>query len=358
MDTTGPPPPAPSVVEMKHVDDTATLMETENGAVVDHTMVSPTGPVQPIVPGGASSEHGPMVGEMVHPSLSGTHHAHQQQQQQQHHHQQPTMSSVLVDINEFAEDLDLRLGRANGNIYHRKQGVPGVHDGQIMVRLKKKRFIVIDYGVIPTESDMQAAALDAHISTPDGCGRQKCITNECTKVGVPVLLYDSEPNEPPSLYMRSGLCFTCQRNLNEKRRTQRKRKSDVVEPPPAPTVTQTGYHYGGPKKFKLDGDVMDLSSDAIIINGPVGGVKVHGEGYSFQEIASDLQRIVREATHDTDRLVSTVSASTTDNSSAVAFAAAAAAAGVQSVARSRNPWARRSRWVTLLWLLGPIRAVT
>jgi hypothetical protein len=49
---------------------------------------------------------------------------------------------VILPLEDFAEDLDLRLGRANGNIYHRRGGIEGIHDGQVMVRLKKKRFIV------------------------------------------------------------------------------------------------------------------------------------------------------------------------------------------------------------------------
>jgi len=241
---------------------------------------------------------------------------------------QQTESSVLLPLEEFAEDLDLRLGRANGNVYQRKNGVEGVHDGQIMVRLKKKRFIVIDYGVVPTDNDVRSAALNPHVSTPDGAGKQKCITPECTKIGVPVLLYDSEPSEPASLYMRSGLCFTCQRVLNEKRRTQRKRKSDVVDPAQASQVSQGAYAMG-PKKFKMNGEIMELSPDAIIINGPVDGAKMHGEGYGFAEIGTDLQSCMRVATTDTDRLLEAVSNSASNESnpsSAVAFAAAAATA--------------------------------
>ncbi|VEU45197.1 unnamed protein product [Pseudo-nitzschia multistriata] len=147
-------------------------------------------------------------------------------------------SRVSLPLEEFAEDLDLRLGRANGNIYQRREGIEGVHDGQVMVRLKKKRFIIIDYGIVPTEHDLQSSALNPHTTVPLGAGVTKCTGKvpsgpepgaplvSCKKIGVPVLLYDSEPEEPPSLYLRSGLCFTCQRNLNEKRRTQRKRPSD------------------------------------------------------------------------------------------------------------------------------------
>eukprot|EP00533_Pseudo-nitzschia_delicatissima_P001168 CAMPEP_0116090470 /NCGR_PEP_ID=MMETSP0327-20121206/6993_1 /TAXON_ID=44447 /ORGANISM="Pseudo-nitzschia delicatissima, Strain B596" /LENGTH=537 /DNA_ID=CAMNT_0003581765 /DNA_START=57 /DNA_END=1670 /DNA_ORIENTATION=+ len=157
----------------------------------------------------------------------------QQQSQQQ---QQQQEIQVVLPLEEFAEDLELRLGRANGNIYQRRTGIEGMHDGQVMVRLKKKRFIVIDYGIVPHEQDLQAAAMHPNISVPLGAGVTKCTGKvaseqggplvQCKKVGVPVLLYDSEPDQPPSLYLRSGLCFICQRNLNEKRRTQRKRPSE------------------------------------------------------------------------------------------------------------------------------------
>ena len=155
----------------------------------------------------------------------------------------PSNVQVHLPLEDFAEDLDLCLGRVNGNIYQRKPGVNGVHDGQVMVRLKKKRFIVIDYGIVPNEHDLQASAMSPHINVPLGGGVTKCTGKvagpvdpanpgatptlvPCKKIGVPILLHDSEPDQPPSLYLRSGLCFICQRNLNEKRRTQRKRPSE------------------------------------------------------------------------------------------------------------------------------------
>jgi hypothetical protein len=241
-------------------------------------------------------------------------------------------SQVVLPLEEFAEDLDLRLGRANGNIYHRRPGVEGVNDGQVMVRLKKKRFIVIDYSILPNEDDLQTAAMTAHISCPQGAGKQKCATPECPKVGVPVLLYDSDPNEPASLYLRSGLCFTCQRNLNEKRRTQRKRTSDVVG-------TSVLYAVGpGQKKFKMNGGIMELQSDAIILNGPpIDGAKSVRDGFGFHEIGVDLSACARRAAHDTDRLLNAVSSNTTTapttttnngTDSAADIAATAAAAAV------------------------------
>jgi hypothetical protein len=207
---------------------------------------------------------------------------------------------VILPPEEFAEDLDIRLGRANGNIYHRKAGVEGVHDGQVMVRLKKKRFVILDYSIIPNENDVQAAQNASHITIPPGAGKTSCTNTDCNKVGVPVLLYDSDPSEPPSLYMRSGLCFTCQRNLNEKRRTQRKRPSDASGR--AGGMAHDGSVFGSTsisKKFKL-------APGSIVIH-PIDGLRPHGDGYGFGEIGSDLQAILGDIANDTHRLLNAVS---------------------------------------------------
>jgi hypothetical protein len=234
---------------------------------------------------------------------------------------------IVVPLEEFAEDLDLRLGRANGNIYHRRPGVEGLHDGQVMVRLKKKRFIIIDYSIVPNDEDIQAAAMSPNITCLPGAGKQKCATPECPKVGVPVLLYDSDPNEPASLYLRSGLCFTCQRNLNEKRRTQRKRSSDAIG-------NSVLYAVGpGQKKFKINGGIMELNSDAIILNGPpADGAKCVRDGYGFHEIGLDLTSFARRGAHDTERLINAVSSNTTTTNGTSTDTAADMAATAAAVA--------------------------
>jgi hypothetical protein len=226
------------------------------------------------------------------------------------------MTQVQLDPEDYAEDLEIHLGRANGNVFQRKSGVEGVHDGQIMVRLKKKRFIILDYSIEPTDVDLQAAEMSPHISIPVGAGKTKCISPSCTKVGVPVMLYDSEPHEPASLYLRAGLCFQCQRNLNEKRRTDRKRTPGGEAKESGPSL----IYAVGPsnKKFKLNGKTIHLNSDAIIINGAVEGTKHYGEGYGFQEIGVDLYNLAREAASDTERLVNSVSSSTASAAAAVA----------------------------------------
>merc|ERR1712174_192301 len=85
---------------------------------------------------------------------------------------------------EFEEDVMNRLGLANGNVYQRKPGLEGVHDGQIMVRLKKKRFIVIDYSISP---EKVKPIFSRHVIIPPGAGREKCHQSDCTKVGIPIL---------------------------------------------------------------------------------------------------------------------------------------------------------------------------
>jgi hypothetical protein len=217
------------------------------------------------------------------------------------------MSQVVLSPDSFAVDLEMNLGRANGNVYQRQPGIPGVNDGQIMVRLKKKRYIIIDYSIKPNEADFHEAELSPHIAIPEGAGQVQCTAPNCSKVGVPVLLYDSEPGEPASLYLRSGLCFQCQRDLNEKRRTDRKR----------PVKANQQYNVDGPsiiyaigpsqKKFKLNGKTIHLHSDALIINGSVEGTKHFRDGYGFQEIGVDLHQSVQEAVMDTEQLLHSVS---------------------------------------------------
>lgn len=223
--------------------------------------------------------------------------------------------SVILPPEEFAEDLEQRLGRANGNVYHRREGVDQVHDGQIMVRLKKKRYIVIDYGIVPSEADRQLAAVTSHISCPEGAGKQQCVTPECAKVGVPVLLYDSAPEETASLYLRSGLCFTCQRMLNEKRRTNRKRKDETPG---------GAYAYSSPAPSAKK---MKVPPGAIIIPQPppASGIKHHADGFGYSEIGEDLQAAVREAADSTNHLVA-AAAGGDGSTTAVAVAAAVAAA--------------------------------
>lgn len=210
--------------------------------------------------------------------------------------------SIFLRPEEFAEDAESRLGRANGNTYQRKPGVDNVHDGQIMIRLKKKRYIIIDYGYTPTAHDYEIAKSVPHIGIPNGAGTMVCSTKECNRIGVPVLLYDTEPNEPMSLYLRGGLCFSCQRSLNEKRRTQRKRKSDG---PPAGEarmggdMPSIGSESGNSSRFKYNNQVVQLSSEAVVINGPVDGTRTRGPDYRCPEIGSDLLSIVSELSQET-----------------------------------------------------------
>ncbi len=71
--------------------------------------------------------------------------------------------TVVLPFEEFRHDLEVKLGRANGNVFIRKQGVEGHHDGQIMVRLKKKRFIILDYSIVPTQADIDYGLITQNI---------------------------------------------------------------------------------------------------------------------------------------------------------------------------------------------------
>lgn len=179
-----------------------------------------------------------------------------------------------------------------------------------MVRLKKKRFIIIDYGYIPKPEDYAISNASSHISIPEGAGQQRCATKDCPRIGVPVMLYDSEPSEAMSLYLRGGLCFSCQRAVNEKRRTKRKRKPE--EGLPFGEVNLGGGGGSGDmrslgssgSRFKVNNEVVELNSDAIIINGAVAGTRSRGPGYQHPEIGVDLVQIMADLQKDTISLVS------------------------------------------------------
>mmetsp|Transcript_19340 Transcript_19340/g.40772 ORF Transcript_19340/g.40772 Transcript_19340/m.40772 type:complete len:345 (-) Transcript_19340:174-1208(-) len=212
-------------------------------------------------------------------------------------------TTIFLRPEEFAHDAESRLGRANGNTYQRKPGIENIHDGQIMVRLKKKRFIILDYGYIPNDHDHEIANAVPHISIPKGAGTAKCATKECPRVGVPVLMYDSEPNEPMSLYLRGGLCFSCQRNLNEKRRTQRKRKAEEGTSSEAQGGAPSDPTGNGRSRFKFNDQIVELNPDAVVINGPVDGARTRGPDYRCPEIGSDLIRIVSDLNQETRALL-------------------------------------------------------
>ncbi|KAL3781129.1 hypothetical protein HJC23_001436 [Cyclotella cryptica] len=225
-------------------------------------------------------------------------------------HAPPPACPLLLSPQDFAHDAEQRLGRANGNTYQRRPAVDNVHDGQIMVRLKKKRFIIIDYGIVPTPQDLMHVEAVPYVVVPEGAGQRLCATRNCPRIGVPVQLYDSEPNEPASLYLRGGLCFSCQRNLNEKRRTQRKRKSDCIDTNHShPTATQQQQQHEQqqqqPPRYRLHGSLLDLNPDAVIINGPIEGTRARGPDYQYPRIGQDLLHLVTEIHRSSHTLLNT-----------------------------------------------------
>ena len=104
------------------------------------------------------------------------------------------------------------------------------------------------------------------------------------------------------LYLRSGLCFGCQRKLNEKRRTKKKRKDQ-------PSAAGQG------QPMKLEPPVLsanvsasgtvEINATNIVINGAVGGAQYRGPHYGCQHIGPDVLQTVSELAHQTNTLVAT-----------------------------------------------------
>lgn len=107
------------------------------------------------------------------------------------------------------------------------------------------------------------------------------------------------------------MCFTCQRNLNEKRRTERKRvsKSSNAAHSSDGDGSPSLLYAIGPcqKKFKINGSTILLNADATIVNGSIDGARQCGEGYGFQEIGADIQALARESLTNVDTLINAVS---------------------------------------------------
>jgi hypothetical protein len=98
----------------------------------------------------------------------------------------------------------------------------------------------------------------------------------------------------PCLYLRGGLCFGCQRNLNEKRRTQRKRKSDGQLDNEirigAGISVGLGSMNGGGGRIRYNDQLLELNPVAIIINDPVDGTRTHVPNHRCHQIVSELSK--------------------------------------------------------------------
>lgn len=210
-------------------------------------------------------------------------------------------SSKIASI-DFEEDVKQNLGRVNGNIYQRVPGVESVHDGQIIIRLLKMRFIVLDYSIVPNAADLAFARNNPHVMIPSGAGVKKCASPNCSKIGVPVCVFDSDPGEHLCHYLKCGLCFNCQKKSNHKRRAQKKRKPDEAD------VEVPRKRIPSKSTLRFHGEVIDLSHDAIIIDGPpVEGTRCRGPGYEYPQIIDDVENASKDLfrqTVDLSRMVS------------------------------------------------------
>jgi hypothetical protein len=78
-------------------------------------------------------------------------------------------SQIELSLEDFQDDLR-HLGRANGNIWQRLPALAGVHDGQVMVRLKQLRFVVLDYSIPNPQSRLIGGPSSNHVKLPQNAG--------------------------------------------------------------------------------------------------------------------------------------------------------------------------------------------
>lgn len=100
------------------------------------------------------------------------------------------------DAKQYIDDANRVLGQSNGKTFQRFPGQSDQHDGQVMVRLRKKRFVVLDYSFVPTEEDKAAASTLPHVRMSDKAGKAICIhvgvSDKCSYDKQMISLYVSQ----------------------------------------------------------------------------------------------------------------------------------------------------------------------
>jgi ribosomal protein L24E len=86
----------------------------------------------------------------------------------------PCSPGIIPTPHEFEVEAEVHLGRANGNVYQSVQGMYGFHDGRIFVRLKSKRFVVLDYSMVPDTVEWNAAKQLSYVKFLDTSGTALC----------------------------------------------------------------------------------------------------------------------------------------------------------------------------------------
>jgi hypothetical protein len=85
------------------------------------------------------------------------------------------MADQKFQPKQYIDDANRLLGQSNGKTYQRIPGIDQEHDGQVMVRLRKKRFVVLDYSFEPGEAELKAAANFPNVRISDKGGKAICI---------------------------------------------------------------------------------------------------------------------------------------------------------------------------------------
>lgn len=151
------------------------------------------------------------------------------------------MSRINYGVDAVKKIIQENLGYQPGHYFHVDMGIPGVHDGQVLLRISDSRTVLLDYGIHPTSEERAEAMKLPHVRILEGSGSEECRTPDCYKVGVPLVLYDSHPQETlnQSILFKTGKCFACaQASVTSRRhrlqectvsRAQRERRAHEVE---------------------------------------------------------------------------------------------------------------------------------
>jgi hypothetical protein len=72
------------------------------------------------------------------------------------------------------------------------------------------------------------------------------------------------------------------------------------------TAEEEEEQEGTLQKVQHNGQIIQLSPDALVIDGPMDAIKKYADGFSSQEIGTDLHSMMKEALSDTERLLTGV----------------------------------------------------
>jgi len=187
---------------------------------------------------------------------------------------------------------------------------------------------------IPPKIPVSKAAAEEHFGIPPAHVLSRQAYKETEKgVGEMVAKFSAETRN----LLAANIALNAKHALQGKKDEEKKKRREKLgqeSGPSGPAGVLKGLGASGPSggggpsgdmrsvgsggsRFKVNNEVVELNSDAIIINGAVAGTRSRGPGYQHPEIGVDLVNIMADLQKDTISLVS-------NNMNTVGFSAPAA----------------------------------